>query len=339
MSLAETLTDILDRSRNGTLISKGGLRDLDRDLPIHRAEAICEELDETLLPRRLTFRAGDGAELVVHAGGRRLLKVVTVKPGDLAGDDAFSERDDKQIAQQNQAIGDLVGRFAALSGGLTVQSAPPDRHYAAGAIGFMPDKIMDVARKRAASLTVAKPKAEAPVVEAPAPDMPPAAAKKLDPTAAMKAMIRDKAAAPTAPKPAPAAPVIVSGKKTMAVVPPGSASDEQVRAFFNEVGPMVDFCAILNADGNIEAASGQLEDEGLLNFAGQIVRDMNRWRGLTHEVLSRSQIIVMRAGGIQNQSLAYFADDYGVAIAVFANTDLSRVFQVANKVLKTGSSD
>jgi hypothetical protein len=84
----------------------------------------------------------------------------------------------------------------------------------------------------------------------------------------------------------------------------------------------------------VESVSGSLDDNAILNQAAQIVIDMRRWRNVTKDILSPTQLIVMRAGGIQNQSLAYFVDTYGVGMAVFSNTDLSRVFQLVNRVLQ-----
>ncbi|GHC66772.1 hypothetical protein [Neogemmobacter tilapiae] len=322
MPLADTLIEVLQRSRDGEVFAAGGLRDIDEDRAMERAASICAEINETMLPRRLTFRVGNDSELVVHAGGRRLLKVVKVEPASLVkgGPEVFATRDDKTLAQQNKGIGELIGAFAARNGALTVLSAPPDTYYAAGAIGFMPDKLEEFARATAAQLWVPPPPAAKAAAPAPAGD----AAKKLDPTAAMKALIKAKSEA--------------AAQKPVAPVKPPSAQpatgEALLQAFFDQVGPQVDFCAILNAGGNVESVSGSLDDNAILNQAAQIVTDMMRWRGLTKEILSPTQLIVMRAGGIQNQSLAYFVDAYGVGMAVFSNTDLSRVFQLANKVLR-----
>jgi hypothetical protein len=322
MPLAETLTEILQRSRDGEKFAAGGLRDIDEDRAMERAASICAEINETMLPRRLTFRVGQDSELVVHAGGRRLLKVVKVEPSALAkgGTDVFAERDDKALPLQHNAIGEMIGAFAARKGALTVLSSPPDTYYAAGAIGFMPDKLSDVARSKAAELWVPPPPEPKPVAAAPVAE----AAKKLDPTAAMRALIREKTQA------AAQKPVVVA--KPAAAAP--ASGEALLQAFFDQVGPQVDFCAILNADGNVESVSGSLDDNAILNQAAQIVIDMGRWRNLTKDILSPTQLIVMRAGGIQNQSLAYFVDAYGVGLAVFSNTDLSRVFQLANRVLQ-----
>jgi hypothetical protein len=325
MPLAETLTEILQRSRDGEKFAAGGLRDIDEDRAMERAGSICAEINETMLPRRLTFRVGQDAELVIHAGGRRLLKVIKVEPAALAagGDDIFAERDDKSLPLQHDAIGAMIGAFAARKGALTVLSSPPDTYYAAGAIGFMPDKLADVARSKAAQLWVPPPPEPKAVTPAPVADA--GGAKKLDPTAAMRALIREKTQA--------AAQKSVTALKPATTAAPATG-EALLQAFFDQVGPQVDFCAILNADGNVESVSGSLDDNAILNQAAQIVIDMRRWRNVTKDILSPTQLIVMRAGGIQNQSLAYFIDAYGVGMAVFSNTDLSRVFQLANRVLR-----
>ncbi len=336
MQLAETLIDILQQSRNQPALSEDGARLLDADSANARAAAICAEISQTMLPRKLTFMIGDEAKLVVDAGARRLLRIIRIEPDDIAqpAEDAFSFRDDKKLAHQSKSVGQLLGDFAAVDGVLTVLSGLAEGNYAAGALGFVPAKLLEISlealKKKEPKKSAAKaaPEPEEDHVEIKPQPAPPEAAKpKVDATAAMKAMIRQKteaaaeakAAAAAAPAPAPRK---ASGPK-----------DDRVRAFYSAVEAQVLFCAIVNSAGNVESASGQAGDQGLIDYAGDIVADMARWRKLTSEVLSKEQIIVMRAAGVQNQSVAYFADDYGVAIALFSNTDLSRIFQIANKIL------
>jgi hypothetical protein len=337
MPLADTLADILQMSRDAATDTDGAHRALNSSSAESRATAICTEIGQTMLPRKLTFTTAPGAELQLEAGGRRLLRVLAVEPADLAasGDTAFLPRDDAKLAAQMKALARLIAAFAETGAGLTVTSDPAIGSYAAGALGFVPEKLAELAiteaKSKAAPKPVEKPPEPAAKTPAPAAPEPVVPARKIDPTAAMKAMIRQKVeAAATAPK---AAPVIASAGRR----PAGASLDDSAcRAFFAELENQVEFCAVLNSGGNVEALSGQAREDSIVDFGAQIVADLHLWLKYTNEVLSKSQIVVLRAGGIQNHSVALFTDPYGVALAVFVNTDLSRIFQIANKLLVPG---
>ncbi len=347
MPLADRLADLLQKSREPVLLADRHARLLDTTTPDDRAAAICTEIEETVLARKLTFRVGSNAELVIDAGGRRMMRVIHVTPDSMAptGNIVFETRDDARLAQQMPALGRILAAVCAQDGQLTVTSDLPDGLYPTGAVGFPPDRLYDATVSSAkikppapkpATLKPAAVKAAPPTEPTPAIAEPP----KFSPTEAMKAMIRDKVKAATtaaavaaATNPGPAkviAPMISKGTGTM--------SNNRLRAFFAEVQNDVSFCAVLNGDGNVEAVGGKENDERILAFASDVMTDLDHWRDTTTKVLSQEQIIVMKAAGIQNQSLAYFSADSGAVIVIFLNTDLSRIFMVANKFLASKGS-
>jgi hypothetical protein len=338
MRLAQTLVNILQRSGDVEVPMPALGRLLLASTPDDRVAAICAEIGETVLQRKLTFRIGDKASLVVNAGGRRLIQVVSVEPPSLAraGDAIFGLRDDANLSVQMTALGRALAAFSGLDGDLSVTTAPADNAQAAIGVGFPPDKLYESAIPKAkpahkADRTAAATSSTATTAAAAAPTA------KFSPTEAMKAMIREKVAEATsaaataaATNPGPSKAAATTAK------PAGATGDESLRAFFAEIQNEVSFCAILNRDGNVEAVAGKEKDERILDHAEAIMADIVRWREITTTVLSRSQIIILKAAGIQNQSIAYFTDDYGVVLAIFVNTDLSRIFAAANKILRGG---
>lgn len=99
--------------------------------------AIVLEIDETILPRRLTFRAADGAELALEAANRRLLSFLDL-PADVAGE---AERatllaplppdDGAALA----AAADALGLFVRRHGPAQVTTGPLDRDLDPSGIG------------------------------------------------------------------------------------------------------------------------------------------------------------------------------------------------------------
>jgi hypothetical protein len=319
MAADTALLTLLHKARDSAAVPGTAARLLAADTAVARVDAICGEISETVLPRRLIFRIGDAGEIEVDAGGRRLMRVLKVSPTSLAkaGGPAFKERDDAKSADQMTALGALFGTFAGFDGTLTVESRIAQGVYSASAVGFSAERLREAA-------SAASSKASAQVA---APVAPPPAAVA-DPAGALRAMINKKSqAAAVAPAAAPAPAPVSRGSR---------GSDETLRVFFNAIEPSVLFAAILNREGNVEAITGKAANEEILACASDIVADLTRWRKYTATEIGPKQIIVLRAGGIQNHSIAYFLDDYGVALGVFANTDLPRIFLAANKAIVPG---
>jgi hypothetical protein len=337
MSLAETLVDLLKKSRDLAPLGDNFQRTLAADTPDGRMAAICAEIGETVLGRKLTFTFGESARLIVDASGRRLMRVLQIEPASVAHSDdpVFESRDDSRLAEQLSSIGRVLAAVCASDGALTVVSDASAEQYSTGSVGYAPDKLYEAAV--AAPKIKPTPKVERPVVtntvvmETPV-ETPPV---KFSPTEAMKAMIREKvqaatnaaaAAAATHPGPAKILPNPVQKG-------PGPMPDDSLRAFFHEVQEDVSFCAVLNQGGNVEAVGGKDNDERILAFAADVMTDLDHWRDTTTRKLSKDQMIVLKASGIQNRSLALFSAENGAVIVIFLNTDLSRIFAVANKLL------
>lgn len=286
-----------------------------------RIVAICTEIAETVLPRTLVFHIGDDAEIALDAGGRRLMRILRAAPATLAPADgpAFRARDDARAAEQLGAIGALLAAFADRAGEMNVTSGVASAIYPASAVGFSPERLREAAAKAAP----VRKKAAAAIPAAPEPAAPAA-----DPTDALKALIGKMKVAPSAP---PAAPAGRAGRGR-------AASEDAIRTFYAALEQKVAFAAILNREGNVEAVSGNQGNEEILACAADIVADLARWRKFTRDAVAPTQVMVLRAGGVQNHSIAFFADDYGVALAVFVNTDLSRVLGAANAILPGGGT-
>jgi hypothetical protein len=331
MSLAETLIDLLEQSRESFVTQDAGQRLLAATDDEARAAAICTEIGQTMLPRCLTFRDMKGTELVVDAGGRRLMKIISFAPDTLAQPttELMSERRDEALVNaQTKAIGTLIAAFSrAASGDFAVASGPPDGKYLAGAIGFVPEKLHAACVEALKEIvpTPAKVAASALADSAPQPPPPVAAspalepAKRVDPTSAMRELIRQKTAA--------------SGKGNPEPAPRAGLSPDEItlNTFFDSVKGQVALCAILNKDGNVESVGGIDPIDGILELADEFTLDFTRWVEMTTSVLSRTQLIILRAGGIQNYSICCLTNTAGMALVVFLNTDLSRVFGLAER--------
>ncbi len=340
MSLAEKLVEHLEKSRVVVSYDDDSFRILEGTTPAERLAALCAEIDETFLARKLTFGIGANATLSMDVGGRRLMRILEVSPAQIAAiGDADPEKPDASGAALSLAtVGKMLAVFCFHKGPLRVKSEAAAGLYPTGAVGFTRENLFESAERagRDAATTAAPMTEPIPKPDVPAPNVTPAEPPaKFSPTAAMKAMIRDRVNAATTaaafsaaanPGPVKAAPVSQPKKAT-------AMPENSLRAFFDEIQNAVTFCAILNAGGNVELIGGKDTDERILAFSSDVIADLDHWRETTTRTLSSDQMIVLKANGIQNQSLALFSTDKGAVIAVFANTDLSRIFAAANKTI------
>jgi hypothetical protein len=100
------------------------------------ARAILEEIDETILARRLAFRRDDGATLALEVANRRLLGLVEL-PGDISPEDgarllAPLPADDEDALH---AVAEALRGFAAARGTLAVTATPLGRPVGPGTGG------------------------------------------------------------------------------------------------------------------------------------------------------------------------------------------------------------
>ena len=347
MSLAEKVVGLLQQSREGIVLKDAHSRILNAKDTEDLAAAICTEIGQTMLPRSLTFRGAKNSELVVDAGGRRLFKVKSFHPDTLAANSPelmAERRDEPHATVQTEAIGALVAAFIrAAEGEVRVSSTLLGRKYGAGAIGFPPEKLLAAA---VAALKKFEPESPIPVVRTAANSiegeepttirMPTSQAdgvipagtlvKRVDPTSAMRELIRQKTEAAAAASDAIARPSLVAK--------PGATADEAaLMSFFDAVKENVALCALLNSAGNIESIGGVGLFEGILDLNQEFKQVIDSWVNMTVPMLSRAQLIILRAGGIQNHSICCFTNRAGVALAVFVNTDLSRIFGLAERLV------
>jgi hypothetical protein len=93
--------------------------------------AILEEIDETILPRTLAFRAPDGSTLSLEVANRRLLGIARdpAARGELPG--LLAPDDDDALA----AVAEALARFADGAGALTVTAGPLARQTGPGGLG------------------------------------------------------------------------------------------------------------------------------------------------------------------------------------------------------------
>jgi hypothetical protein len=104
--------------------------------------AILEEIDETILPRTLEFRAPDGSALSLEVANRRLLGIAG--PPDGPEGEAhlapLPPDDDAALAR----VADALARFAGSAASLTVAAAPLSRAAGAGTLGRSAAAIAEV---------------------------------------------------------------------------------------------------------------------------------------------------------------------------------------------------
>lgn len=278
--------------------------------------ALRREIGETILPRKLVVRGG-ATPLTLWAAGRRLY-------GAAAGADAAAPAP-KPSAED---IAALLAQCAQSAEALQVESQP-----AATALGAAPsvlalDKLWPAVEAALAALPPASARPMPPAAPA-EPAVPPqdgiATEGAAKPHAAVKALIREKIA--SARKTATEGP----GPAKKAAAP--KLDDAPLRRAFAALAPQVDLCLLLNRDGNAEAIGGRAPDEAFLPLAAHLCPVLAQWLARSEALLGAPQLVVLRAGGIQNRSLALFVAPYGLTFALFANTDLPRLFQLAAELV------
>lgn len=272
--------------------------------------ALRAEIGETILPRALVLAGGE-EPLTLWAAGRRLY-------GAAAGEGA------KGPAAKASApdIAALLAEFAARAVDPCVESRPAQEALGAAPSALAPDKFWPIAEAALVALPPRSAKRKAPAEARPAPEAPKAETPPVA-HAAVKALIREKIAAARQAGP----------RATEAPAAAPRLDDAPLRRAFAALAPQVDLCLLLNRDGNAEAIAGRAPDEAFLPLAAHLCPVLASWLDRSQALLGAPQLVVLRAGGIQNRSLALFVTPYGLTFALFANTDLPRLFQLAAELM------
>ena len=84
--------------------------------PLAKLTAIFQEIDETLLPRKLTFQVDNGNTLHLDVSARRVFRLVGIESDQDTSKYqlAFAGRDQENLKAQTQEIAEIVGGAAAL---------------------------------------------------------------------------------------------------------------------------------------------------------------------------------------------------------------------------------
>jgi hypothetical protein len=126
MSLAAKVREILKQARASARPAEGPERPLPGASAPDRLASILAEIEETVLPRSLTF-AGGGNRLTVEARGRRLARITGAEGGFAAA--GWADRlagAESDPAAEAAAMAELLAAFAAAAGSATVAAAPSE---------------------------------------------------------------------------------------------------------------------------------------------------------------------------------------------------------------------
>ena len=124
MDGTQSLAAILRRAHAEARPRDAAERALAGDTEAARLSAIMREIDETILPRLLTFGSAQGGCVRVEAAGRGVLAVTDAEPEALRdGAPLFSAADDGDSSEARDALCGLLRRLAQ-DGALTVASEP-----------------------------------------------------------------------------------------------------------------------------------------------------------------------------------------------------------------------
>lgn len=105
--------------------------------------ALLKEIDETILPRLLTFRNRDGDALALEVAGRRLLRVRAAPEGSVAVArvPALTAPIGAEDAGQCALLATVLVRFLGDGGSLAVTASPLDRRPDPSNVGRSPDAL------------------------------------------------------------------------------------------------------------------------------------------------------------------------------------------------------
>lgn len=337
MSLSDSIARTLRRIRSGKVNTgtKSNNRNLNAKTGAERLAAILDEVDETVLSRRLTFKIGDDTQIVMDAYSRRLMRVISVKPDGLIKKDSsvFIARDDKTIAGQVEEFKTFFTEIAQIDSPIEVTVDPPEVEYSTGEVGFTTQELRDackdlkfsvapqVQESKTESVKVAtdKPAAEAKVAKKP---NGPATTNKKPSTKKITAV-----KSPTKSKPAPQAKDIKTSAHTQNI--------------FDVCKSHCTNTLLISPEGKLERYSGGTAARGdWQEVASDIPNDIAKWKAATRWMFATvkdaepGQFIIMKSPRLEFQSVCFVNAGDGTVVGVFNNSELARILSAVTGALK-----
>ena len=299
MTAPTELLQVLETARRACQSQAGDTRALAAKDAAARFAALLDEIEQSVLPRTLSFAIGDACRLSVETGDRRLRGISEVVP-DTLRDPAFKLLPDLGGGPRSKRIETLKSvllRFTEATGEMTVRSSPPVHLKGSGFNGFATYEFDDGRAPPAAAEPAAPPEPE--------PQTAPASAA---PEAA-KAPVK------------PAAPPSAEGEAAIPDTLPG--------AFFQATSAFALSRVVTTADGALAGKAGddrQLPLEFLLRaFSAQI--EMNA--PFMDVVMPGPKAIIMGTQAADMPSVCCLIDESGLAIATVDNSALGAVIATA----------
>ncbi|MEE9389123.1 MAG: hypothetical protein V3U96_10985 [Paracoccaceae bacterium] len=317
MSLNDSIVELLKRVRGTSAKAETtSTRELKAGSGPLRLAAILNEIEETVLPRKLTFRLGDDAHIVMDVANGRLMRMLEVKPDSVVGpnQEIFSARDDKKKAEQVTAFRAFLTTFAQMNGPMEVTSGPPKTEYSAAEVGYTAPEL----RKACQDFEFPG--------DAPEPAEP-------DKKAAAKTPAKKSATKKPAAKKASAKKPATKPRKA-ATAAQASAS---IAAFFDACEPLSENIFLMSGKGKVDRHSGGTSaQKDWQSAAGDVASDLAQWIKATSNALGPSQLIVLKSPRLDNQSVCFATEANHTVVAVFNNADLARVLSAASNTLNWG---
>ena len=341
MSLSDSIFGILKRIKGDVSKRETNTRALPALTAKEKLAAIFAEIDETVLPRSLTFRIADQTGLAMDIGGRRLLRIVRIEPDSLGGSDdvVFAVRDEARLKRQIDGISELLGAFVKVDGSLVVTSGEPGAVYSAKEIGFSEQELREACDRLDLS-DHGSPASSASGSDREKPDepgeIPPRAEDKpaSGPGGAVigtaqaepvsKAAVADAKAGPVRAEPA-----AESGKKA-APPEPGKV----IQAFLDANTSFCTGIAVISPDGKLKSATGaRNENPDWEKIATDIGADVSSWVAATGGFAGARQLIILKSPGLGSQSLGYLHLEGHIIAVNFRNADLARVLSSVSRIM------
>jgi SWI/SNF-related matrix-associated actin-dependent regulator 1 of chromatin subfamily A len=173
MSLAAKVREILRQARASARPAEGPERPLPGATAPDRLASILAEVEETVLPRALTFAGGDGSRLTIEARGRRLARITAAEGGFAPA--GWSDRlaaAEADAAAEARAMADLLAAFAEAAMSATVAAAPSELTASFVRPGHAVTALADAVRAAGGAVGTADRSPEAAAAAAPVPAGP-----------------------------------------------------------------------------------------------------------------------------------------------------------------------
>ena len=330
--------------------------------PLAKLTAIFQEIDETLLPRKLTFRVDNGNTLHLDVSARRVFRLVGIESDQDTSryQLAFAGRDQENLKAQTQEIAEIIAAFVARVGEMSVISRPTSKDYRSSEVGFASAELRTLCEKIGVSSedeTVAV--ANVPTAPEGVEDEPEAEDVEAVDTADAEieaAAVEEKfvelsdeleeeddqpslasleerlksvaAAVGDVAKPQPK-----SSKPVVQQAPAVTTLEEYFEA--------CKACAIngvlLASDGAVLAVFGRGVQENWLDIAGHASVDFANWIEVAGWALGKTQLLVLKGPHFEDTSIAVLFKDNKYAAITMRNLDLNKVMKLGMEVLAQGA--